>query len=61
MNNETVYQIAKALSKEEQFLLFEKLKSDFNIETRRPRKRNVALTKAQATHYLLTRIFNKRN
>ena len=34
MNSETVYQVAKALPKEEQLLLFEKLENDFKIFSR---------------------------
>lgn len=61
MNNEIVYQVVKALPKEEQFLLFEKLKSDFYIENRLHKKRKEVLTSAQATQFLLETFFRKKN
>jgi hypothetical protein len=60
MNSDTVYQIAKALPNEEQWLLFKKLEKDFSI-SKRPKKRGVSpITGEEATHYLLTHVFNKR-
>tara|TARA_R110002126_G_C10476887_1_gene501535 strand:- start:1262 stop:1453 length:192 start_codon:yes stop_codon:yes gene_type:complete len=60
MNSETVYQVAKALPKEEQFLLFEKLKADFSQPKTINKKRNLQFKKEDAIHYLLTRVFNKK-
>ena len=60
MNSETVYQVAKALSKEEQLLLFEKLKNDFSEPKTIHKKRNSQFKKEEAIHYLLTRVFNKK-
>lgn len=59
MNSETVYQVAKALPKEEQILLFDKLKKDL-IQSKTDIKKRQQLKKEDATHYLLTRIFNKQ-
>ena len=60
MNSETVYQVAKALPKEEQFLLFEKLKND--LITPKLSKNNAThiLTKKGAIHYLISHVFQKR-
>jgi hypothetical protein len=60
MNSETVYQVAKALPKEEQLLLFEKLENDFKIFRKTRKKRKDVLTRAEALRYLLDQIFNKR-
>ena len=59
MNHETVYQVAKALPKEEQFLLFEKMKSDFKIVDRIPKKRKNVVSREEAIRFLLDHIFNK--
>ena len=59
MNSETVYQVAKALQQEEQILLFDKLKKDL-IQSKTVIKKRQQLKKEDATHYLLTRIFNKQ-
>ena len=48
MNSETVYQVAKALPKEEQFLLFEKLKQDFVFSKKKVKQ---VLTEDAAIHY----------
>lgn len=61
MNSDTVYQVAKALSMEEQFLLFEKLKKDFLVTKKNNKERNQQFKKEDAIHYLLTHIFNKRS
>ena len=60
MNSETVYQVAKALPKEEQLLLFEKLENDFKIFRKNRKQRKTVLTRAEALRYLLDHIFNKR-
>ena len=60
MNSETVYQVAKALPKEEQLLLFEKLENDFKIFRKTRKKRKDVLARAEAIRYLLDNIFNKR-
>jgi hypothetical protein len=60
MNSETVYQVAKALPREEQLLLFEKLKKDFLQFKTSNRIKNQQLKKEEAIHYLLTRIFRKK-
>lgn len=59
MNSETVYQVAKALPKEEQLLLFEKLEKDFKIFRKTRKKRKTVLTREEAIRYLLDHIFNK--
>ena len=59
MNSETVYQVAKALPKEEQMLLFEKLENDFKIFRKTRKKRKTVLTREEAIRYLLDHIFNK--
>jgi hypothetical protein len=60
MNSETVYQVAKALPREEQLLLFEKLKNDFLLSKTCNKIKNPKLKKEEAIHYLLTRIFCKK-
>jgi hypothetical protein len=60
MNSETVYQVAKALPKEEQLLLFEKLKNDFKILRKNRKQRKMVLTREEAMRYLLDHVFNKR-
>lgn len=60
MNSETVYQVAKALPKEEQLLLFEKLKKDFILVTKSNKNRKRTLTKEVAINYLLTHVFSKK-
>ena len=60
MNSDTVYQVAKALPKEEQILLFEKLKKDFATIKKSNRKKKLTLTKEEAIEYLLSRVFNKK-
>lgn len=59
MNSEIVYQVAKALPKEELVLLFEKLKKDFITIEKSNRKNNSKLTKEEAKEYLLSHVFNK--
>jgi uncharacterized membrane protein YkoI len=60
MNSETVYQVAKALPKEEQLLLFEKLEKDFKIFRKNRKQRKTVLTREEAMRYLLDHVFNKR-
>lgn len=61
MNAQVVYQVAKALPKEEQKLLFEMLQKEFRLNTHKARKLNTpALTKEEATQYLLKNVFNKK-
>ncbi|WP_339660309.1 hypothetical protein [uncultured Polaribacter sp.] len=60
MNFETVYQVAKALPKEEQILLFEKLKNDFYHPKKKLNNGNKILKKEDAIHYLLTTIFSNK-
>lgn len=60
MNSETVYQVAKALSKEEQMLLFEKLENDFKIFRKNRKARKKVLTRDEAIRYLLDHVFNKK-
>ncbi len=60
MNSDTVYQVAKALPKEELILLFEKLKKDFITIEKSNRKKNSMLTKEEAKEYLLSHVFNKK-
>ncbi|WP_405564746.1 hypothetical protein [Polaribacter sp. Asnod6-C07] len=60
MNSKTVYQVAKALSKEEQLLLFEKLKKDFIPTKTSYKTMGKQFKKEDAIDYLFTRIFNKK-
>ena len=60
MNSETVYQVAKALPKEEQLLLFEKLRNDFKILDKSPKTRKPVLIREESIRYLLDYVFNKR-
>lgn len=60
MNSDTVYQVAKALPKEEQILLFEKLKKDFATIEKSNRKKKPTLTREEAIKYLLSHVFNKK-
>lgn len=59
MNSETVYQVAKALPREEQLLLFEKLKKDFMLPKLNNKRRTPIFKKEAAIDYLLSNIFNK--
>lgn len=54
MNAEIVYQVAKALSSEEQKLLLDKLRNDFsNHYTFKKRREKIILNKEEAINYLL--------
>lgn len=58
MNAEVVYQVAKALPKEEQRLLFELLQKEFSINTLQIKKtKKAVLTKEDAIQYLLKNVF----
>ena len=59
MNSEIVYQVAKALPKEEQLLLFEKLKKDFMFSKTNNKINSKQLKKEDAIDYLLAHVFNK--
>ena len=61
MNAELVYQVVMALPKEEQKLLWYKLKSDFKIlsKVNTPKKVKV-LNKEDAINYLLKNVFNNK-
>lgn len=61
MNAEIVYQVAKALPKEEQKLLFDKLKNDFNISPSfKKLKKEKLLSKEDAINYLLQHVFGNK-
>ena len=60
MNAKIVYQVAKALPIEEQFLLFEKLKNDFITAKKSNKNKKVLLTRASSINYLLTNVFSKK-
>lgn len=60
MNAETVYQVAKALPREEQRLLFEKLKQEFAVVyDSKKHKKKPLLSEADAIKYLLKNVFSK--
>lgn len=59
MNSEIVYQVAKALPKEEQLLLFEKLKKDFMFSKTNNKISSKQFKKEDAIDYLLAHVFNK--
>lgn len=61
MSAEIVYQVAKALPKEEQRLLFDKLKNDFNISPSfKQLKKAKQLNKDDAIKYLLQNVFGNK-
>ncbi len=60
MNSETVYLVAKALPKEEQLLLLDKLKKDFIEYKTNNKKGRQQFKKEEAIDYLLTNVFNKK-
>lgn len=61
MNSEIVYQVAKALPREEQLLLFDKLRNDFiTSSNRNHKKRNEQFKKEDAILYLLSNVFNHK-
>ena len=59
MNSEIVYQVAKALPREEQWLLFEKLKKDFEIKQSNFKVKKESFSKQDAIRYLLNHVFKK--
>ena len=59
MNSEIVYQVAKALPREEQWLLFEKLKKDFEIKQSNFKVKKESFSKQDAIRYLLIHVFKK--
>jgi hypothetical protein len=61
LNAQVVYQVAKALPKEEQKLLFEMLQKEFRLNIHNVKKLNThILTKEDAIQYLLKNVFNKK-
>ncbi|QXP63219.1 MULTISPECIES: hypothetical protein [unclassified Polaribacter] len=61
MNAEIVYQVAKALPKEEQRLLFDKLKKDFAIVSKpKKHKHKPLLSTEDALEYLLKNVFSRK-
>lgn len=62
MNAEVVYQVAKALPKEEQKRLFEMLQEEFIIKPSKIDKlKSPILSKEEAIKYLLKNVFSKAN
>ncbi|WP_422090267.1 hypothetical protein [Tenacibaculum ovolyticum] len=60
MNAEVVYQVAKAIPKEEKKRLFEILQKEHRINSLQITKmKKPVLTKEEAIQYLLKNIFNK--
>ena len=61
MNAEVVYQVAKALSKEEQIALFEMLYKELSVKSFQIKRiKKPVLTKEEAFRYLLRNVFNKK-
>lgn len=61
LNAQVVYQVAKALPREEQKALFEMLQKEFGINTLQIKKmKKPVLTKEDAIQYLLKNVFNKK-
>ncbi len=61
LNAQVVYQVAKALPKEEQKLLFEMLQKEFRFNIHNVKKHNThILTKEDAIQYLLKNVFTKK-
>ena len=60
MNSDTVYQVAKALPKEEQILLFEKLKKDLMFMKKVRHNNSKLYEREEAIDYLLSHVFNKK-
>ena len=58
MDANIVYQVVQALSKEEQKVLFEKLKDDFQIHIKK--KNQVVFNKQDALHFLLKNVFSTK-
>lgn len=61
MNAQVVYQVAKALPKEEQIMLYEMLQKELSINSlQKTKKKQPILTKEEAIQYLLKNVFNKK-
>lgn len=61
MNAQVVYQVAKALPKEEQIALYEMLQKELSVNSlKKVKKKQSVLTKEAAIQYLLNNVFNKK-
>jgi len=61
LNAQVVYQVAKALPKEEQKLLFDMLQKEFRFSIDNVKKLNThIITKEEAIQYLLKNVFSKK-
>lgn len=61
MNAKVVYQVVKALPREEQRVLFDMLQKEFQFNQNKLKKFNTpVLTKEDAIKYLLNNVFNKK-
>ena len=60
MDASVVYNVAKALSKEEQIKLYTMLKKDVSQLFKSKRKKEPIITDQEAIQYLISNIFNKR-
>ncbi|WP_299835223.1 hypothetical protein [uncultured Tenacibaculum sp.] len=61
MNAQVVYQVAKALPKEEQIALYEMLQKELSVNSLEiTKKKHLVLTKEAAIQYLLKNVFNKK-
>lgn len=61
MNAHVVYQVAKALPKEEQIALYEMLQKELSLSSLKiTKKKQSVLTKEAAIQYLLKNVFNKK-
>lgn len=61
MTFETVYDVAKSLSIEEQILLLKKLQKDFKEQKKSKRSINKLISREDAITYFLEHIFNKNS
>lgn len=61
MNAQVVYQVAKALPKEEPIALYEMLQKELSVNSLEiTKKKHLVLTKEEAIQYLLKNVFNKK-
>ena len=61
MNAQVVYQVAKALPKEEQIALYEMLQKELSVNSlQTTKKKQSVLTQEAAIQYLLKNVFNKK-
>ncbi|WP_299680663.1 hypothetical protein [uncultured Tenacibaculum sp.] len=61
MNAQVVYQVAKALPKEEQIVLYEMLQKELSVNSlQTTKKKQSVLTQEAAIQYLLKNVFNKK-